>query len=77
MRDAVEMIVRQLVADADSVDVREIERDERTTVIEVRVAEGDVGKLIGRQGRTIKALRSLLFAAGGKGARRYVLDVVE
>jgi predicted RNA-binding protein YlqC (UPF0109 family) len=77
MRDAVEMIVRELVADADSVDVREIERDGRTTVIEVRVAEGDMGKVIGRQGRTIKALRSLLHAAGGKGSRRYVLDVVE
>ncbi|HEY9282659.1 MAG TPA: KH domain-containing protein [Pyrinomonadaceae bacterium] len=77
MRDAVEMIVRELVADADSVDVREVERDPRTTLIEVRVAEGDVGKVIGRQGRTIKALRSLLHAAGTKGARRYVLDVVE
>ena len=77
MRDAVEMIVKELVADADSVDVREIERDSRTTVIEVRVAEGDMGKVIGRQGRTINALRSLLHAAGGKGQRRYVLDVVE
>jgi hypothetical protein len=77
MRDAVEMIVRQLVADADAVDVREIERDSRTTVIEVRVAGGDMGKVIGRQGRTVKALRSLLYAAGSKGQRRYVLDVVE
>lgn len=77
MRDAVEMIVRELVADADSVDVREIERDPRTTLIEVRVAEGDMGKVIGRQGRTIRALRSLLNAAGSKGSRRYVLDVVE
>ena len=77
MRDAVEMIVRELVADADAVDVREIERDPRTTVIELRVAEGDMGKVIGRQGRTIKALRSLLHAAGVKSERRYVLDVVE
>ena len=77
MRDAVEMIVRELVADSDAVDVREIERDPRTTLIEVRVAEGDMGKVIGRQGRTIKALRSLLHAVGGKGQRRYVLDVVE
>jgi hypothetical protein len=77
MRDAVEMIVRELVSEADSVDVREIERDERTTIIELRVAEGDMGKVIGRQGRTIKALRSLLHAAGDKGQRRYVLDVVE
>ncbi len=77
MRDAVEMIVRELVSDADSVDVREVERDPRTTLIEVRVAEGDMGKVIGRQGRTIKALRSLLHAAGQKHNRRYVLEIVE
>ena len=77
MRDAVEMIVRELVSDADSVDVREIERDSRTTLIEVRVAEGDMGKVIGRQGRTVKALRSLLHAAGQKQHRRYLLEIVE
>jgi len=78
MRDVVEMIVKRLVRDADAVDVREDERaDGRTTVIEVRVAEGDMGKVIGRQGRTVKALRSLLHAAGLKNGRRYVLDIVE
>jgi hypothetical protein len=78
MRDVIEMIVRRLVGDADAVDVREDERgDGRTTVIEVRVAEGDMGKVIGRQGRTVKALRSLLHAAGLKNGRRYVLDIVE
>jgi uncharacterized protein len=59
------------------VDVREVERDRSTTVIEVRVAQSDVGKVIGRQGRTVKALRSLLHAAGQKQKRRYVLDIVE
>jgi predicted RNA-binding protein YlqC (UPF0109 family) len=78
MRDVIEMIVKRLVGDADAVDVREDERgDGRTTVIEVRVAEGDMGKVIGRQGRTVKALRSLLHAAGLKNGRRYVLDIVE
>ncbi len=78
MKDVIEMIVKRLVADADAVDVREIERDGgRTTLIEVRVAEGDMGKVIGRQGRTVKALRSLLHAAGLKNRRRYVLDIVE
>ena len=77
MREAVELIVRKLVREAESVDVREIERDRSTTVIEVRVAQPDVGKLIGRQGRTVKALRSLLHAAGQKQGRRYVLDIVE
>jgi hypothetical protein len=77
MREAVELIVRKLVREAEAVDVREIERDRQTTVIEVRVAQPDVGKLIGRQGRTVKALRSLLHAAGQKQNRRYVLDIVE
>ena len=77
MRDAVELIVRRLVREAEAVDVREVERDRSTTVIEVRVAQPDVGKLIGRQGRTVKALRSLLHAAGQKRGRRYLLDIVE
>lgn len=77
MRDAVELIVRGLVREAESVDVRAVERDRRTTIIEVRVAQEDMGKLIGRQGRTVKALRSLLHAAGHKQDRRYVLELVE
>jgi predicted RNA-binding protein YlqC (UPF0109 family) len=77
MKDAVELIVRKLVREPESVDVREVERDRSTTVIEVRVAEGDVGKIIGRQGRTVKALRSLLHAAGQKQNRRYLLEIVE
>ena len=77
MREAVELIVKHLVREGESVDVREVERDRSTTVIEVRVAQGDVGKVIGRQGRTVKAMRSLLHAAGQKHNRRYVLDIVE
>ena len=77
MRDAVELIVKHLVREAESVDVREVERDRSTSVIEIRVAQGDVGKIIGRQGRTVKALRSLLHAAGQKQGRRYVLEIVE
>ncbi len=77
MKDAVELIVKHLVREAESVDVREVERDRSTSVIEVRVAQGDVGKIIGRQGRTVKALRSLLHAAGQKRGRRYVLEIVE
>jgi len=77
MKEAVELILKRLVRDHEAVDVREVERDRSTTVIEVRVAQGDVGKIIGRQGRTVKALRSLLHAAGQKQKRRYVLDIVE
>jgi predicted RNA-binding protein YlqC (UPF0109 family) len=77
MKDAVELIVKHLVREAESVDVREVERDRSTSVIEIRVAQPDVGKVIGRQGRTVKALRSLLHAAGQKQGRRYVLEIVE
>ena len=77
MKDAVELIVKHLVREAESVDVREVERDRSTSVIEIRVAQADVGKVIGRQGRTVKALRSLLHAAGEKQRKRYILDIVE
>jgi predicted RNA-binding protein YlqC (UPF0109 family) len=77
MREAVEMIVKALVQSPEEVDVRQLERDRSTTVIEVRVAQSDMGKLIGRQGRTVRALRSLLHAAGAKQERRFILDIVE
>ena len=77
MKDAVELIVKHLVREAESVDVREVERDRSTSVIEIRVAQADVGKIIGRQGRTVKALRSLLYAAGEKQRKRYILEIVE
>jgi len=77
MKDAVELIVKHLVREAESVDVREVERDRSTSVIEIRVAQEDVGKIIGRQGRTVKALRSLLHAAGERQRKRYVLEIVE
>ncbi len=76
MKDTVEMIVKSLVDDVDAVDVREVEGGS-TVKIEVRVAQTDMGKLIGRQGRTVRALRSLLHAASMKANRRYILDIVE
>ena len=76
MRDTVEMIVKSLVDEVDAVDVREIESGS-SVKIEVRVAESDMGKLIGRQGRTVRALRSLLHAAGMKANRRFTLEIVE
>ena len=70
------MIVKALVDDAEAVDVREVERKD-ALLIEVRVAEADMGKLIGRQGRTVRALRSVLHAASVKQNRRYILEIVE
>ena len=77
MRDAIEMIVKSLVDDSETVDVREVEQRNGTTLIEVRVAPNDVGKIIGKQGRTIRALRSLAKIAGAKKNRRYLLEIVE
>jgi predicted RNA-binding protein YlqC (UPF0109 family) len=76
MRETIEMVVKALVDDSDAVEVRELERN-GTTRIEVRVAQSDMGKVIGKQGRTVRALRSLVYAAGVKQHRRFVLDVVE
>lgn len=77
MRETVEMIVRSLVDDGEAVEVRQIERNPTTFIIEVRVAETDMGKLIGRQGRTVRALRSLLHAASVKQNRRFILEIIE
>lgn len=76
MRETIELVVKALVDDPDGVDVREVER-EGTTRIEIRVAQPDMGKVIGKQGRTVRALRSLVYAGGLKQHRRFVLDVVE
>lgn len=76
MRETIEMIVKALVDDTEAVEVREVERRD-ALLIEVRVAEADMGKIIGRQGRTVRALRSLLHAAGMKQNRRYILEIVE
>ncbi len=76
MKDAVEMLVKALVDDAEAVDIREIDQQGKT-LIEVRVAPGDMGKLIGRQGKTIKALRSLTHAVSLKKKHRFLLEIVE
>ena len=76
MRETVEMIVKALVDDTSAVDVREVEHG-GSTLIEVRVAETDMGKLIGRQGRTVRALRALVQAASAKKGRRFLLEIVE
>ena len=76
MRETVEMIVKALVDDVKAVDVRESDQ-QGATLIEVRVAPGDMGKIIGRQGRTIRALRALAYAVSIKRKHRFILEVVE
>jgi hypothetical protein len=77
MRDAIEMIVKALVDDSENVDIREVEQRNGATLIEVRVSPNDVGKIIGKQGKTIRALRSLARIAGANKNRRYLLEIVE
>ena len=76
MKEAVERIVKGLVGEPDAVDVTE-NADGKNVRIEVRVAEHDMGRIIGREGRTVKAVRSILFVAGQKHGRRFQLDLVE
>ena len=76
MKKAVETIVKSLVGEIDAVEVTEI-AEGKNVRLEVRVAGGDMGRLIGREGRTVKAIRSILFAAGQKHGKRFQLDLVE
>jgi predicted RNA-binding protein YlqC (UPF0109 family) len=76
MKEAIERIVKSLVGESDAVEVSE-SSDGKNVRIAVRVAEGDYGRLIGREGRTIKAIRSILFMAGQKQGKRFHLDLLE
>lgn len=76
MKEAIEKIVKALVGSPDMVEVSE-SGDGKNVRLSVRVAPDDYGRLIGREGRTIKAIRSLLFFAGQKQGKRFYLDLVE
>ena len=76
MKQLIEQIVKLLVDKPDEVEVTELE-GEQTTVLELKVAKEDLGKVIGKQGRTARALRTILNAAGMKINKRYVLQIIE
>ncbi len=76
MKNAVEVIVKALVGAPDLVEVFEA-GDGKNVRLEVRVAPDDMGRLIGREGRTVKAIRSILFFAGQKQNKRFHLDLIE
>jgi uncharacterized protein len=73
VRLLIEQIAKWMVDAPDEVYVDHLEGD----VIELEVAEADVGKIIGRQGRNVRALRTLLSAAGARARKRYTLDVID
>jgi predicted RNA-binding protein YlqC (UPF0109 family) len=77
MRDLVEFVVRSLVSDPEAVRVEELD-DAGTTVLEVHVADGDLGRVIGREGRVANAIRTLAKAAAtGQDAGRVMVEIVE
>jgi len=76
MKALVEDIARSLVDHPDQVQVSEVE-GEQTTVLELRVDPADLGKVIGKQGRTARAMRTLLGAAGTKQNKRVLLEILE
>lgn len=76
MSDLVGYIARQLVDDPDAVRVTPVEND-RNVVFELVVAPGDLGKVIGKDGRTARAMRTLLAATSAKLRKRAVLDILE
>ena len=76
MRELIEFLAKSLVDNPDEVRVRSHERDQQT-ILELEVAPDDLGKVIGRQGRTARAIRTVLSAAGQKSRRRYSLDILD
>lgn len=76
MKELVESIAQALVDSPKDVSVTVVE-GEQTTVLELRVAQEDLGKVIGKQGRTARAIRTLLGAAGMKLRKRFVLEILE
>ena len=76
LKELVEFTAKALVDKPDDVQVTEVE-GEQTTVIELRVAKEDLGKVIGKQGRTARAIRTILSAAASKERKRCVLEILE
>ena len=76
MKELIEMIAKALVDSPDQVTVHAIE-GEQSTVLELRVAQSDLGKVIGKQGRTARSIRTILGAAGMKLRRRFTLEILE
>jgi predicted RNA-binding protein YlqC (UPF0109 family) len=76
LKDLVEQIAKVLVDKPEAVQINEIE-GEQTTVIELKVAKEDLGKIIGKEGKTAKAIRTILGAAASKHKKRVVLEIIE
>jgi len=75
-KDLVEFIARSLVDEPEAVEVAMIE-GEKSTILELKVAEDDIGKVIGKHGRIAKAVRTILSAASSKSGKRFVLEILD
>ncbi len=76
MKELVEVIAKSLVDNPDDVSVTETEK-ENVTILELRVASSDMGKVIGKQGRIAKAIRSVVRAAASREDKKVVVEIVE
>ena len=76
MKELIEQIAKALVDAPEEVQVRAVE-GQQVTVLELRVAQGDLGKVIGKQGRTARSIRTILGAAGMKLKKRFTLEILE
>ena len=76
MKALIELMAKSLVDNPEEVAVAEVE-GERTSVFELRVAKSDIGKVIGKQGNTARAMRTIMSAAGTKLDKRYVLEILD
>ena len=74
MKDLLEFIAKSLVEDADAVTVTE-EQTEETITLKLHVAEGDMGKVIGKQGRIAKAIRTVIRSASAKTGKKVIVDI--
>jgi predicted RNA-binding protein YlqC (UPF0109 family) len=75
-KDLVEYIAKSLVDDPGAVSVSEVEGD-KSTILELRVAQEDIGKVIGKYGRIAKAMRTVLSASSGKSGKRVTLEILD
>ncbi len=76
MKELVEYLARQLVSHPEAVEVKETQGD-TASVLELKVAKDDLGRIIGKQGRTAKSIRTILNAAASRNNRKVVLEIVE
>lgn len=76
LKELIEFVAKALVDDPDAVEVEAVE-GEKTVILELTVGDGDLGKVIGKDGRTARALRTLLAASSAKHEKRAVLEILE